>query len=75
MMFELLQEIQKEQQFATLFVSQDLAVVDLLSDRIAVIQHGVIAEQGAKDQILRNPQVDYTQKLIAAMPVPNPEEQ
>jgi peptide/nickel transport system ATP-binding protein len=72
---ELLQEIQKEQQFATLFVSHDLAVVDLLSDRIAVMQHGVIVEQGTKDQILRNPQVDYTKKLIAAVPVPDPEEQ
>jgi peptide/nickel transport system ATP-binding protein len=72
---ELLQEIQKEQQFATLFVSHDLAVVDLLSDRIAVMQHGVIVEQGTKDQILRNPQVEYTRKLIAAVPVPDPEEQ
>jgi peptide/nickel transport system ATP-binding protein len=72
---ELLQEIQKEQQFATLFVSHDLAVVDLLSDRIAVMQHGVIVEQGTKDQILRNPKVDYTKKLIAAVPGPDPEEQ
>ena len=72
---ELLQEIQKEQQFATLFVSHDLAVVDLLSDRIAVMQHGVIVEQGTKDQILRNPQVEYTKKLIAAVPVPDPQEQ
>jgi peptide/nickel transport system ATP-binding protein len=72
---ELLQEIQKEQQFATLFVSHDLAVVDLLSDRIAVMQHGVIVEQGTKNQILRNPQVDYTKRLIAAVPVPDPEQQ
>lgn len=72
---ELLQEIQKEQQFATLFVSHDLAVVDLLSDRIAVMQHGVIVEQGDRDQILRNPQHEYTKKLIAAVPVPDPEEQ
>ena len=71
----LLQEIQREQQFATLFVSHDLAVVDLLSDKIAVMQHGVIVEQGAKDQILRNPQHDYTKKLIAAVPVPDPAEQ
>jgi peptide/nickel transport system ATP-binding protein len=74
-MFELLREIQKEQQFATLFVSHDLAVVDLLSDRIAVMQHGEIVEQGTKDQILRNLKVEYTKKLIAAVPVPDPEEQ
>jgi peptide/nickel transport system ATP-binding protein len=72
---ELAHEIQKEQQFAALFVSHVLPVVDLLSDRIAVMQHGVIVEQGTKDQILRNPQVDYTRKLIAAVPVPDPEEQ
>lgn len=72
---ELLQEIQKERQFATLFVSHDLAVVDLLSDHIAVMQHGVIVEQGPKDQILRNPQNEYTKRLIAAVPVPDPAEQ
>jgi len=72
---ELLQEIQKEQQFATLFISHDLAVVDLLSDRIAVMQHGVIVEQGPKDEILRNPTQDYTKRLIAAVPVPDPEQQ
>jgi peptide/nickel transport system ATP-binding protein len=39
------------------------------------MENGVIVEQGTKDQILRNPQVDYTKKLIAAVPVPDPEEQ
>ena len=72
---ELLQQIQKEQQFATLFISHDLAVVDLLSDRIAVMQHGQIVEQGTKDHILRNRQQDYTKRLIAAVPVPDPERQ
>ncbi|TQJ31739.1 ABC transporter ATP-binding protein [Microbacterium sp. SLBN-146] len=72
---ELLQQIQKEKQFATLFVTHDLAVVDLLADRIAVMQHGRIVEQGTKDQILRNPQDPYTQRLIAAVPVPDPAEQ
>jgi peptide/nickel transport system ATP-binding protein len=72
---ELLQQIQREQQFATLFISHDLAVVDLLSDRIAVMQFGEIVEQGEKDQILRNPQHEYTKKLIAAVPVPDPKEQ
>jgi peptide/nickel transport system ATP-binding protein len=72
---ELLQQIQKEQQFATLFISHDLAVVDLLSDRIAVMQFGEIVEQGEKDQILRNPQHEYTKKLIAAVPVPDPKAQ
>jgi peptide/nickel transport system ATP-binding protein len=72
---ELLQQIQREQQFATLFISHDLAVVDLLADRIAVMQLGRIVEQGPKEQILRNPQQEYTKKLIAAVPVPDPIEQ
>lgn len=72
---ELLQQIQKEQQFATLFISHDLAVVDMLSDRIAVMQFGEIVEQGDKDQILRNPQHEYTKKLISAVPVPDPAQQ
>jgi peptide/nickel transport system ATP-binding protein len=71
---ELLQAIQKEQQFATLFISHDLAVIDLLSDSIAVMQRGVIVEQGTKDQILRNPQQSYTKQLIASVPVPSPRE-
>jgi peptide/nickel transport system ATP-binding protein len=72
---ELLQEIQREQQFATLFISHDLAVIDLLADRIAVMQLGKIVEQGSKEQILRNPQQEYTKRLIAAVPVPDPEQQ
>jgi peptide/nickel transport system ATP-binding protein len=72
---ELLQQIQREQQFATLFISHDLAVVDLLADRIAVMQLGKIVEQGPKEQILRNPQQEYTKKLISAVPVPDPIEQ
>ncbi|MEN9740229.1 MAG: hypothetical protein RLZ72_495, partial [Actinomycetota bacterium] len=71
----LLTEIQKKQKFAILFISHDLAVVDMLSDRIAVMNHGKIVEQGSTDQILRNPQHPYTQRLIAAVPVPDPEEQ
>jgi peptide/nickel transport system ATP-binding protein len=72
---ELLTAIQKEQQFAILFISHDLAVVDLLSDRIAVMHDGRIVEQGSTDQILRNPQDSYTKTLIAAVPVPDPTEQ
>ena len=72
---ELLQEIQKEQQFATLFISHDLAVVDLLAHRIAVMHRGKIVEQGSKEQILRNPQDAYTKRLIEAVPVPDPAEQ
>jgi peptide/nickel transport system ATP-binding protein len=72
---ELLKELQKDLGFACLFVSHDLAVVDFLADRIAVMNLGEIVEQGDKDQILRNPQQDYTKRLIAAVPVPDPDQQ
>jgi peptide/nickel transport system ATP-binding protein len=69
---ELLQELQTRLQFACLFISHDLAVVDLLSHRIAVMHHGKIVEQGTSEQILRNAQDPYTQRLIAAVPLPDP---
>ncbi len=72
---DLLQELQRELHFACLFISHDLAVVDLLAHRIAVMHRGRIVEQGTRDEILRNPKEPYTQRLIAAVPVPDPEEQ
>ena len=55
--------------------SHDLAVVDILSHRIAVMQEGRLVEVGERDQILKKPKDDYTRKLIAAVPVPDPKEQ
>lgn len=72
---DLLQEIQSRLQFACLFISHDLAVVDILAHRIAVMQHGHLVEVGTRDQILKNPQDPYTQRLIAAVPIPDPAEQ
>ena len=67
-----LQELQERLQFACLFVSHDLAVVDILAHRIAVMHRGRLVEQGTRDEILRNPQDPYTQRLIAAVPLPDP---
>ncbi|WP_087874365.1 ABC transporter ATP-binding protein [Arthrobacter globiformis] len=72
---ELFQNLQRELGFACLFVTHDLAVVDVLADRICVMQRGRIVEQGSRDQILRNPQEAYTQRLLAAVPLPDPEKQ
>ena len=69
---DLLQELQERLQFACLFISHDLAVVDILAHRIAVMHRGRLVEQGSRDQILRNPQDPYTQRLIAAVPLPDP---
>ena len=69
---DLLQELQEELKFACLFISHDIAVVEILAHRIAVMQHGVLVEVGDRDQILRNPQNDYTKRLLSAVPVPDP---
>jgi peptide/nickel transport system ATP-binding protein len=72
---ELFQGLQKELGFACLFVTHDLAVIDVLADYICVMQRGRIVEQGTRDAILRNPQEAYTQRLLAAVPLPDPEKQ
>ena len=71
----LFQELQRNIGFACLFISHDLAVVEILAQRIAVMQHGKLVEQGERTQILTNPQHPYTQRLLAAVPVPDPDEQ
>lgn len=72
---ELFAELQKEFGFAALFISHDLAVVDILADRIAVLYHGVLVEEGTGADVLGNPQHPYTRRLLASLPVPNPAEQ
>jgi peptide/nickel transport system ATP-binding protein len=72
---ELFQELQREHGFACLFISHDLAVVELLSDRIAVMHLGKLVEVDETARVIHNPQHPYTQRLLAAVPVPDPEEQ
>ena len=72
---ELLQTLQDQLKFACLFISHDLAVVDILSHRIAVMQNGRLVEVGTRDQILKSPREEYTKRLISAVPVPDPAEQ
>jgi peptide/nickel transport system ATP-binding protein len=72
---DLLQELQQKLQFACLFVSHDLAVVDVLVHRIAVMHKGKLVEVGTRDQILRDPKDPYTKSLIAAVPLPDPKAQ
>ncbi|WP_431280451.1 hypothetical protein [Leifsonia poae] len=72
---ELMQSLQKEMNFACLFITHDLAVIDVLADRIAVMHHGNLVEVGSRDEILRNPREAYTQRLLAAVPLPDPDAQ
>lgn len=72
---ELFAELQESLGFACLFISHDLAVVDLLADRIAVLHRGRLVEEGTGEQVLGAPREEYTQRLLASLPVPDPEEQ
>ncbi|KQY33459.1 glutathione ABC transporter ATP-binding protein [Nocardia sp. Root136] len=72
---ELFAELQRGCGWACLFISHDLAVVDQLADRIMVLREGSCVEEGDNEQILRNPQHEYTRRLVAAVPVPDPVEQ
>ncbi len=72
---ELLLELQEQLDFACLFISHDLAVVDQLAHRIAVLRDGKLVEQRTRDQILRSAKDPYTQRLIAAVPLPDPDKQ
>ncbi|MGN7135209.1 ABC transporter ATP-binding protein [Rhodococcoides corynebacterioides] len=72
---ELFQELQREYGFACLFISHDLAVVEVLARRIAVMSKGKLVEFDRTDRILRSPTDSYTKRLLAAVPVPDPEQQ
>jgi peptide/nickel transport system ATP-binding protein len=61
--------------FASLFISHDLAVVDLLADRIAVPYHGSLVEEGTAAEVLGAPGEAYTRCLLASLPVPDPVKQ
>ena len=67
--------LQQRYRFACLFVSHDLAVIDLLAHRVVVMQDGQIVEQGPRQDVLHAPRQEYTKRLIAAAPVPEPAEQ
>jgi len=64
----LLNELKKEFRLTFIFISHDLSVVKFMSDRIAVMKDGKIVELGESDEIYRNPQTEYTRRLIDAIP-------
>ena len=70
----LLYELQRERGLTYLFISHDLGVVRLMSDRIAVMYLGKVAEQGTAEQLFEDPRHPYTEALLAANPDINAEE-
>ena len=72
---KLFKELQEQYGFACLFISHDLAVVEQVSSRIAVMHRGHLVEVGDTLDIVTRPQHPYTQRLLSAVPVPDPDEQ
>ncbi|GAB3934381.1 dipeptide ABC transporter ATP-binding protein [Micromonospora vulcania] len=72
---ELLRSLQRQFGFSCLFISHDLAVVEQLADRVAVLHRGRIVEEGPASIVLRAPRDPYTARLLAAAPVADPAQQ
>ncbi|KAB2770819.1 ABC transporter ATP-binding protein [Brucella anthropi] len=69
----LMLDLQQSLDLAFLFISHDMAVVERVSHRVAVMYLGEIVEIGPRSAVFENPQHDYTRKLMAAVPVPDPD--
>jgi glutathione transport system ATP-binding protein len=70
----LMMELQEEFDIAFLFISHDMAVVERISHRVAVMYLGQIVELGSRQAVFENPTHPYTKKLLAAVPVADPRE-
>jgi oligopeptide transport system ATP-binding protein len=70
----LLDDLQDELGLTYVFVAHDIGVVRHIADRIAVMNQGKIVEEGTADQVCEHPRDEYTKKLLAAVPVPDPRE-
>jgi oligopeptide transport system ATP-binding protein len=68
----LLMDLQEEFGLSYLFISHDMAVIQHVCKRIAVMYKGKIVEEGSREDIIGNPQHLYTQSLLSAVPEPNP---
>ena len=69
----LLKKLQKEKGLTYLFIAHDLSMVKYISDRIGVMYHGRLVELASAEDLYRNPMHPYTQSLLSAIPLPDPD--
>ncbi|MEJ7843360.1 MAG: ABC transporter ATP-binding protein, partial [Rubrobacter sp.] len=69
----LMKKLQRERDLTYLFISHDLSVVKYISDRVGVMYLGVMVETAPSDELYANPMHPYTQALLSAVPVPDPD--
>ncbi len=69
---ELLESLREQFKLSYLFISHDMAVVERLCHRVAVMFGGRIVEYGPRDQVLHHPRHPYTRRLLSAVPMPEP---
>src|SRR3712207_681641 len=69
----LLMELQEKRGLSYLFITHDMAVVEKISHRVAVMYLGQIVELGPRQAVFENPQHSYTRKLLSAVPIADPE--
>lgn len=69
---ELMMSLQKEFDISYLFISHDMAAVEKICDRVAVMYFGELVEIGSRDDVIGRPGHDYTQRLLSAIPITHP---
>jgi ABC-type oligopeptide transport system ATPase subunit len=68
----LLTDLQRDLKLSYLFISHDMNVIQHICHRVAVLLQGKVVEIGTRDEVLRTPRHEYTQRLLSAVPVPDP---
>ena len=71
-MVNLMMDLQRDTGVAWLFISHDMAVVERIANRVAVMYSGQIVEIGPRDSVFSNPQHPYTRRLLSSVPVADP---
>jgi len=64
----LLKKLQEESGVSYLFITHDLSIISIIADEVAVMKEGLIVEQGLVDEVMANPQHEYTKKLLGSAP-------